>query len=115
EHLGAGRAVDRRVVDLGQDADIAVGEAADYVPLPEWPSPVEGPSHDPCDLLGELALVAGRRDCDLAEMELQVHVGIVDPVRGYQTEWIAHELPAVHLQQVQPLVEHPPDIGVDVP
>ena len=43
EHLGAGRAVDRGVVDLGQLGDVAVLQALDDVQLPQRACAVERP------------------------------------------------------------------------
>ena len=61
QQLGARRAVDRGVVDLGQDGEAVVGQALDDVGLPQRPAPVERAADDAGDELAEL-----RRRCRAA-------------------------------------------------
>ncbi len=61
EQLGARRPVDGGVVELRQDREPVVGKSLDDVALPERPAPVERPTDDPRDQLGELFVGARRR------------------------------------------------------
>jgi hypothetical protein len=47
----------------------------DDVDLPQRAAAVERSGEDPRDGLGELAVVAGRRDGGLADVEVEVEVG----------------------------------------
>ena len=55
EQLGARRAVDGGVVDLGQDGEAVVGQALDDVGLPQRAAAIERAADDAGDELGELA------------------------------------------------------------
>src|SRR3712207_8075841 len=55
--------------------------SVDEVELPERARAVERASDDPRDGLGELARVAGRRHGVVADVEVEVEVRVLDPVR----------------------------------
>ena len=80
--LGAGHAVDDRVVDLREHRDVARLQAVDQVELPQRPAAVERPRGDPRDLLGELLVVARRRQRDLADVEVAGRSRCRPPSRG---------------------------------
>ena len=56
EELGAGRAVDRRMVDLGVDRGAPAGQPGDQVDLPQRAAAVQRPGVQPADLLGQLGV-----------------------------------------------------------
>ena len=86
EKLGTGGAVDRGVVDLREDAEPTVRQALDDIGLPERPAPIEGALDDPCDDLGDLVVTPGRWHAAVADMEVEVEVGILDPVGQVESE-----------------------------
>src|SRR3954454_9258852 len=86
EDLVARDAVDDGVVDLRQQRDVAVRQAVDQVDLPQRAVAVERAGEDAGDGLGEPAVVAGRRDGGLADVEVEVEVGVLDPVRQVDAE-----------------------------
>ena len=109
-----GRAVDRGVVELGEQPDQPALQAGDDVPLPERAGEVEGTGSQPRHLLGQLGVVARGRQGQLPDVVLEVEVGVVDPVRVVQPERHPDELAAVHLEQVQPLLHGLAEVGVQV-
>ena len=74
--------VDDRVVDLGQQCDAPALEAVDHVELPQRPPAVErAPEH----AAAPSPRAAGRRPArerGLADVEVEIEVRIVDPVRA---------------------------------
>jgi hypothetical protein len=86
QDLVAGDSVHRRVMDLGQQGVAAALQSADQVDLPQRPSPIQRAGDDPRHLVGELVIVARRGESDLTDVEVQVEVRILDPVRMVQTE-----------------------------
>ena len=87
EHPRPRRPVDGGVVDLGQLGDQpAVVDPFDHVELPQRLAPVEGPGLDAADHLAELFGSAGRRHGVMADVEVDVEVGVLDPVRQVQPE-----------------------------
>ena len=88
---------------LRDDGEAALGDAVDVVEplddveLPQRPIEVERAGHQPRHLDAQLAPVAGLRQGDVADVELEVEVGILDPVRVVEVERHPH----------QPLAEHP--------
>jgi hypothetical protein len=99
------RPVDRRVVQLGHDGDPAALEPVDHVELPQRPRPVQRAGGQPGDLLGQLLVGAGGRDRDLPDVEVEVEVRVVGPVRHVDPQRHLHQAPAQRGQQVQPLLE----------
>ncbi len=110
EDLVARHAVDHGVVDLGQHRRPALGEALDQVQLPQRPVAIERAREDPRDGLGELAVRRRRRDGRLADVEVEVEVRVLDPVRVREPERHVHELPAERRQQVQPVGDEAADV-----
>ena len=74
-----------------------VVEALDDVELPQRPVEVERAGDQPGHLDAQLAPVARLRQGDVADVELEVEVGVLDPVRVVEVERHPH----------QPLAEHP--------
>ncbi|HTT00206.1 MAG TPA: wax ester/triacylglycerol synthase domain-containing protein, partial [Streptosporangiaceae bacterium] len=106
QQLGAGRAVDRRVVDLRVDGGAAAGQPGDQVDLPQRAAAVQRAGVQPRDLLGELGVRPGAGQRELADVVLDVEVRVVDPVRLVQAERHAPQLAAQHRDQRQPLPQH---------
>ena len=86
EQLGPGGAVDGGVVHLGEDGEAVVGQALDDVALPQRPAPVERTADDAGHELGDLLVAPGRRHRGVAHVEVEVEVGVVDPVRVVEVE-----------------------------
>ena len=84
----------------------------DQVELPQRPAAVERPGEDALDGARELAVVAGRRHGAVADVEVDVEVGILDPVRVVEAERYLHELARERRQQVEPLADEPADVLV---
>ncbi len=101
EHERPGRTVDRGVVDLGELGDqAATVDAFDDVQLPERPSTIERARVDAADRLAELLGCARRRHRVVADVEVDVEVGILDPVRQVEAERNLDEAPAERRQLV---------------
>src|SRR4029077_19655618 len=75
----AGAAVDRGVMDLRVENALAVFEASDDVELPKRTATIERVGVQAADPLLELRLGAGRGQCRLAQMVVEVEVVGVDP------------------------------------
>ena len=90
EHLlgehGPGRTVDRGVVHLREDGELVVLEAFDDVGLPQRLVAVERSTDGAGDHRVELGRPARRRHGDVADMEVEVEVGVIGPVRMVETE-----------------------------
>ena len=74
------------MVDLRVDRDAPAVQTVDQVELPQGPVTVELPSVQAGRLLGQLPVVAGRGQRELADVELDVEVGVLDPVRLVEPE-----------------------------
>jgi hypothetical protein len=98
EDFAARQAVDGGVVRFGEDRDAVALEAVDEVELPEWAGAVQRPGDDAGDLLGEHARIAGGRERQLADVEVEVEVGIVVPVGVVEPERDVDESPAKRRQ-----------------
>jgi hypothetical protein len=70
------------MVDLRQQRDVAVGQPVDEVDLPQRTAAVERAGEDARHGLREAAVVAGRRDGGLADVEVDVEVAVLDPGSG---------------------------------
>jgi hypothetical protein len=95
---------------LGQHRHPALGEAVDQVQLPQRMGSIERPREDPRDRLGQLAVVARRRHRALTDVEVDVEVGVVDPVGVIEPERHLDELAPERRQQVQPAADDPADV-----
>jgi hypothetical protein len=93
------------VVDLREDAEPTVGQALEDVGLPEWAAPVEGAPDDPGDDLGDLVVTPGRWHAAVADMEVEVEVGILDPVRMVEAERHLAKTAPQRLEQVEPALD----------
>ena len=91
-------AVDRRVVHAGDDRDRAVLDTLDDPELPERSRPIEGTARDVADDVGELLGAARGRHRDVANVVVEVEVGVVEPDRSVQIERDVRE-PATELRQ----------------
>ena len=91
-------------------ADAVRSEAVDQVHLPERARAVERPRDDARHLLGELLVVARRRQRQLADVEVEVEVGVVHPVRVVEAERHLGQPPAQRRQQRQPLGDQVVDV-----
>ena len=103
-------AVDDGMVDLRQQRDAAVRQAVDDVELPQRPRPVGRAGEDARDCLGDLAVVPRGRERGLPDVEVQVEVGVLDPVGQVQPERDAHEPPVERRQEMKPLFDEPRDL-----
>ena len=98
--------VDGGVVDLGVDRDLAALEPVDQVQLPQRPPAVERPGVQPGRLLGELLVVTRGGQRQLADVELDVEIGVLDPVRLVDPERHLDQSPPERRQQVQAGLHH---------
>src|SRR4051794_22210482 len=103
--LRARQPVDESVVDLREDGCIAGLEPVDHVELPQRPRPVERAREDARHLLAQLRVGARRGQCELAHVEVEVEVRVVDPVRIVEPERDLDELPLERRQERQPLAQ----------
>ena len=99
-HVGAGRAVQRRVVHLRDQRDLAGREPLDEPQLPQRPAAVEQLGADLADQRAERVQVARRRQRDAVQVRVEVDVGVVDPVRVVHVQRHLHEPPLERRQQV---------------
>ncbi len=86
QHDHAGGTVDRRVMELREHGPPAVAEALDDIDLPEGVAAIHVAPDDARDLLGQLVGGAGRGEADLADVVIEVEVGVVHPVRVIEPE-----------------------------
>jgi hypothetical protein len=84
--LGARHAVDDRVMDLAHHGHPVARQAVHQVQLPQRLRPVQRTGVDPGHLFGQLGVGSGRSQGDLADVELEVEVRIVDPVAVVEVE-----------------------------
>ena len=111
EDLRPRHAVDRGVVDLREQPDVlAALDPVDDVELPQRVRAVERPRDQPRDRLGDLPLVARRRHRAVADVEVEVEVRVLDPVRQVDAERHLGELPPERRQHVDALADEPADV-----
>ncbi len=102
-------------MDLGDYGKAAFGQAIhlvetlDDVQLPQRPIEIEGPRHESGDLDAELPPVTRPGQGDVPYVELQVEIGIVNPVGMIEVERHPHEALAEHPGLVKAAV----DVGED--
>ena len=111
EDLRPGEAVDDRVVDLAHDHGLAVAVVVDQVELPERARAIKRAAEDPRHLLGELVVVAGRRQRQLADVEVQVEVAVFDPVAVVEIEGHLDQPPAERRHERQALGDEALQVG----
>ena len=114
EQLGSGRAVDRRVVHLREDAEPVVGQPLDHVRLPQRAGAVERAADDAGDEVGELLVAARRGRCGVAHVEVEIEVRVVDPERVVEVHRHVAQAPAQRLEGVQPRLDLVPPGGEGV-
>jgi hypothetical protein len=113
--LDAGYTVDRRMVHLDEDAEASlrkvpcVVETLDDVELPGRAAEVERVGVQSGCLDPELAPVARGRQGDVADVELEIEVPVLHPVRVIKVKWHAYQLPAEHPRQGQAMPHLPQD------
>jgi hypothetical protein len=93
--------------------DGTAGEALDHVNLPPRAPPVEILGGELRCEVGELALVARRRDRDVTQVVVEVEIGVLDPVGMVEPERHAHETATERSDEVEPLDEelaHPREL-----
>ena len=86
-------------------------EPVDDVDLPQRPAAVERAAEHALHGLGELTVVARRGQRRLADVELEVEVRVLDPVRQVQAQRHRHEPPAQRREQVQARFQQRLDLG----
>ena len=74
------------MVRLGQHRPATVGQPLDDVGLPQRTGAIHPTPDDACDLFGELVGPAGRGEPDVANVVVEIEVGIVDPIRVVEFE-----------------------------
>src|SRR5207253_1969157 len=97
--------------DFREHGGVPVLEAVDQVQLPQRPRTVEWSREDARHLLGQLLLATWRRQRDLAYVEVEVEVRVVDPVRVVEPEGHLDELPLERWKQWKPVPEQPFDVA----
>ena len=112
QQVGPRHPVDQGVVRLGQHGPAAVLEALDDPDLPERLGAVELLRHDPPDQLAQLALAPGGGQRGVAQVVLDVEVGVVHPDRPPQLEGDEADLLAVAGDEVELGLDHGHDVGV---
>ena len=112
EDLGAGHAVDRRVVHLEHDGEtvrrqpLYLVQALDDIGLPQGAGHVQAASVQPRQQYAQLAPVAGLGQGDMAHVEFQVEVRILYPVGGVQPQGGPGQFAAKHGGLVQVVAKH---------
>ena len=81
-------------MELREHRPPTVAEPLDDVHLPERVVPIHPTTDDPSDLLGELVGGTGRREPDLTDVEVEVEVRVVHPVRMVEPERHLHHAAA---------------------
>jgi hypothetical protein len=74
------------VVHAGQNGNRAVLDALNDPELPERSLPIQGTARDVADDVGELLRIPRCRHCDVADVIVDVEIGIVEPHRPVQVE-----------------------------
>jgi hypothetical protein len=100
------------MVDLRQQRHAPALEPVDHVQLPQRPAAVERPGEDALDGVPQLLVVAGRRHRGVADVEVDVEVGILDPVRIVEPERNRDEPARERRKEVQALTDEAGDACV---
>ena len=91
------------MVNLAHHRDSVAGEAVNQVQLPQRPGAVQRPGVDARHLLGQLSVGPRRRQGDLANVELEVEVRVVDPVGVVEVERHLRQPPPERRHEGEPL------------
>ena len=94
-------------MDDRQHREALVGQPLDDVGQPQRLAPVQRPGDEAADERRELIVAPGRRDRRMTDVEVDVEVGVRDPVRMVQAQRDLRQPPAQRLEKVQPLLELP--------
>ena len=103
EHFDALHAVDGCVVNLLQKRYAIVGKTFDHPHFPQRMGPVERTSDEASHQFTKLLVVAGRCDGGFAHVEVEIEIGVVDPVRMIESERDRDEFAAQNGQHMEPL------------
>ena len=98
------------MVDLRELCRVAALEPLDHVELPQRTAAVEGARDEARALLAQLPRVARRRQPDVAHVEVEVEVRILDPVGMIEAQLHLHQAPPIRRQQVQPVLDQLLDV-----
>ncbi len=90
---------------LGEDRDLAVGEALDDVHLPERTRPVQRDAGEVAGHLGQLAVAAGRRHGHAVHVPVDVELVVGDPDREVDATRNRLELAVEHRDALDPVGE----------
>ena len=102
EDLGAGHSVDGGVVQLGEGRHPAILETLDQIQLPERAGTIQRSCVDPRHQLRQLSAIARRWHGDVTDVEIEIELGVLDPVRVIEAEGNGHEFAAKRREQVDP-------------
>ena len=64
--------------EFGQDGEAVLAQPLDHVDLPQRVATIQGPADEAGDQLDQLVVRTGRGERRLAEVELEVEVGVFD-------------------------------------
>ena len=73
-------------MDLGHNGHPAFRQPMDQIELPQRPGAIEPARKDPGHLFGQLGLAASGRQGQLADVEIEIKVHVIDPVVVIQLE-----------------------------
>ena len=93
------------MVDLVEVCDVAVLEALDHVELPQRAASIEWPRHDALDLRRELPRASRGGKGDVSDVEVEIEVGVLDPVGLIEPERHLDESVTIRGNEVQPLAD----------
>ena len=106
EHHRSRRSVDRGVVDLRERRRHPTAvDPVDDVQLPERSGAVERAGVDPADDIAELLRRAWRRYCVVTDVEVEIEVGVLDPVRQVEAERHLDEPATERHEQTEALLD----------
>ena len=109
--LCAGNPVNRSVVNLGYEREAAlryafdIVQAFDNVGLPQRLVSIERARMQACRLDAQLTPVTRRRQCNMTHVELEIEIGILDPVRVIKAKRNGDDALTERARLVQPLPE----------
>ena len=94
------------MVDLGERGrHPPIVDSVDHVQLPQRSGTVERAGVDPADDVAQLLRRAGRWHRMVTNVEVEVEVGVLDPVRQIEPEWYLDEPSAERDEQPEPLLD----------